>query len=102
MFALLFLGCVALAHGKISHPKVQVNSRTAKLDDTDRNTLICHVSGFRPPDITITFLKNGQEMADAKQTDLAFEHHQAYGLHAKERGEVHLQGRHMQTIKDYT
>ena len=51
---------------------MQIYSRNpGKLDET--NTLICHVSGFHPPDISITLLKNGVEIQGAKQTDLAFE-----------------------------
>lgn len=37
------------------------------------NTLICHVSGFHPPDISIELLKDGVMIPEAKQTDLAFE-----------------------------
>ncbi|XP_062339638.1 beta-2-microglobulin-like [Osmerus eperlanus] len=36
-------------------------------------TLICHASGFHPPDISIDLLKNGVVMPDARQTDPAFE-----------------------------
>uniref|UniRef100_A0A4W5LQE5 Beta-2-microglobulin n=1 Tax=Hucho hucho TaxID=62062 RepID=A0A4W5LQE5_9TELE len=53
-------------------PKVQVYSRNPGEYGKD-NTLICHVSGFHPPDISIQLLKNGVEIPDAKQTDLAFE-----------------------------
>lgn len=34
--------------------------------------MICHVTGFHPPDISITLEKNGVEIPDAKQTDLVF------------------------------
>ncbi|KAG5267240.1 hypothetical protein AALO_G00219540 [Alosa alosa] len=70
-FAILFyLGSCAL--GKQFPPKVQVYSRNpGKLGE--KNTLICHVSDFHPPDITITLLRNGVEIPDANQTDLAFE-----------------------------
>ncbi|XP_029901908.1 beta-2-microglobulin-like [Myripristis murdjan] len=57
---------------KDSPPKVQVYSRNPGDFDKD-NTLICHVSGFHPPDITIELLKNGVLMDNANQTDLAFE-----------------------------
>lgn len=67
---LFFLGSGAL--GKQSPPKVQVYSRNpGRLGEA--NTLICHVSDFHPPDITITLLKDGVEIEGAKQSDLAFE-----------------------------
>lgn len=36
------------------------------------NTLICHVTNFHPPDITIQLMKDGVEIPNAMQTDLAF------------------------------
>ncbi|KAM8739830.1 beta-2-microglobulin-like [Acanthopagrus schlegelii] len=62
-----------------SPPKVQVYSR-APGEFGKANTLICHVSGFHPPEITIELLKNGEEMLGAKQTDLAFEENWHYHL----------------------
>ncbi|XP_071358144.1 beta-2-microglobulin-like [Trachinotus anak] len=56
---------------KVSPPKVQVYSRDPGQYGS-KNTLICHVSNFHPPDITIQLMKNGMEIPDAKQTDLAF------------------------------
>ncbi|XP_040886084.1 beta-2-microglobulin-like [Toxotes jaculatrix] len=56
---------------KHSPPKVQVYSRDPGEYGLD-NTLICHVSNFHPPDITIELLKNEMEMPQTKQTDLAF------------------------------
>ncbi|XP_066578128.1 beta-2-microglobulin-like [Amia ocellicauda] len=53
-------------------PKVQVYSRNPGEFDKD-NTLICHVSGFHPPDIKIDLLKDGHPITDFKQSDLAFE-----------------------------
>lgn len=44
------------------------------------NTLICHVSKFHPPEITIELLKNGEVIPEAKQTDLAFEEKWFYHL----------------------
>ncbi|XP_072529205.1 beta-2-microglobulin-like [Salminus brasiliensis] len=57
---------------KESHPKVQVYSYSPG-EFGKENVLICHVSGFHPPDISIELLKNGVEIPNAKQTDLAFE-----------------------------
>lgn len=63
----------------VAPPKVQVYSHSpGELDQA--NNLICHVSGFHPPEITIELLKNGQEMSDAKQNDLAFEDNWYYHL----------------------
>ncbi|XP_037318072.1 beta-2-microglobulin-like [Pungitius pungitius] len=52
-------------------PKVQVYSHHPGEFDKE-NTLICHVSGFHPPDITIQLMKDNEEIPNAKQTDLAF------------------------------
>ncbi|KAG9270440.1 beta-2-microglobulin-like [Astyanax mexicanus] len=65
-----FLGVSSFA--KESPPKVQVYSRNPGEFGKD-NVLICHVSGFHPPDITIDLLENGTPIPNAKQTDLAFE-----------------------------
>lgn len=56
----------------LADPKVQVYSYSPG-EFGKENVLICHVSGFHPPDITIELLKNGVEIPDAQQTDLAFE-----------------------------
>ncbi|KAJ8268824.1 hypothetical protein COCON_G00114310 [Conger conger] len=56
----------------ITPPKVQVYSRNPGTYGLP-NTLICHVSGFHPPDINIELLRNGEPIPDAHQTDLAFE-----------------------------
>ncbi|KPP58464.1 beta2-microglobulin-like, partial [Scleropages formosus] len=56
----------------IAPPTVQVYSHyPGKYGE--RNTLICHVSGFYPPDIQIDLLKNGHVIQETYQTDLAFE-----------------------------
>ncbi|XP_017551836.1 beta-2-microglobulin, like [Pygocentrus nattereri] len=74
----LLMSFVALAvlsassFAKVSSPKVQVYSRNPG-EYGKENVLICHVSGFHPPDITIDLLKNGAEIQNTKQTDLAFE-----------------------------
>lgn len=59
-------------------PKVQIYSRSPGHHGED-NILICHASGFHPPELNIELLKNGKEM-DAKQTDLAFEENWYYHL----------------------
>ncbi|KAG5267241.1 hypothetical protein AALO_G00219550 [Alosa alosa] len=107
-FALVFALIAVMAHGKISKPKVQVYSRNpGKLDDTNENTLICHVSGFHPPDITITLLKDGVEIPNAQQTDLAFESGWQFHLtkHVKfqpKKGESYVcKVRHMAETKSY-
>ncbi|KAI4880717.1 hypothetical protein NFI96_015068, partial [Prochilodus magdalenae] len=76
MHLLLSLAVLAVlsasSFAKESPPKVQVYSRNPGEYGKD-NVLICHVSGFHPPDIQIDLLKNGVAMPDTKQTDLAFE-----------------------------
>ncbi|XP_053480268.1 beta-2-microglobulin, like [Ictalurus furcatus] len=62
----------ASAFAKESPPKIQVYSRNPG-EFGKANTLICHVSDFHPPDITIELLKNGEVIPNAEQTDLAFE-----------------------------
>ncbi|XP_054480402.1 beta-2-microglobulin-like [Anoplopoma fimbria] len=52
-------------------PKVQVYSHKPG-EYGKENTLICRVSGFHPPDITIELMKNDMEIPEAQQTDLAF------------------------------
>lgn len=56
----------------LAEPKVQVYSRNPG-EYGKENVLICYVSGFHPPDITIELLKDGVEIKDSTQTDLAFE-----------------------------
>lgn len=55
----------------LAAPKVQVYSRNPGKFGSE-NILICHVSGFHPPDITIQLMKDEQELPHAQQTDLAF------------------------------
>ncbi|XP_028426536.1 beta-2-microglobulin [Perca flavescens] len=76
---LVGLLCLCPSTAKESPPKVQVYSREPGHFD-QANTLICHVSGFHPPEITIELLKNGQELPGSKQTDLAFEENWHYHL----------------------
>ncbi|XP_043103430.1 beta-2-microglobulin, like [Puntigrus tetrazona] len=68
--ALVLLSAICFA--KKSPPKVQVYSRNPG-EYGKKNVLICYVSDFHPPDITITLKKNGQEIQNSHQTDLAFE-----------------------------
>ncbi|KAI3366510.1 hypothetical protein L3Q82_000643 [Scortum barcoo] len=60
-------------------PEVQVYSREPG-DFNKLNTLICYVRNFHPPEIRIELLKNGQEIREARQTDLAFEENWHYHL----------------------
>ncbi|XP_047430797.1 beta-2-microglobulin-like [Mugil cephalus] len=75
MKLILFLAAVAAVYcsvdSKYTPPKVQVYSRDPG-EFGKENTLICHVSNFHPPDITIQLLKEGDELPNAQQTDLAF------------------------------
>ncbi|KAK5599832.1 Beta-2-microglobulin [Crenichthys baileyi] len=64
---------------KVASPKVQIYSRNPGNFGTE-NVLICHVSGFHPPEIKIDLLKNQGEIPGAKQTDLAFEENWHYHL----------------------
>lgn len=74
---LVALFCLSTATD--SSPMVQVYSRIPG-EFGKPNTLICHVSGFHPPQITIELQKNGQEIPGATQTDLAFEKTWQYHL----------------------
>ncbi|XP_071391066.1 beta-2-microglobulin-like [Centroberyx affinis] len=75
MNAVLCLAALAAifcaVESKTSPPKVQVYSHQPGVYG-EKNTLICHVTNFHPPDITIRLLKNGEELPEAVQTDLAF------------------------------
>ncbi|XP_041092713.1 beta-2-microglobulin-like [Polyodon spathula] len=59
-------------------PKVQIYSRNVG-ELGKPNTLICHVSGFHPPNIKLELQKNGQDIEEAQQSDLAF--HQGWHFH---------------------
>ncbi|XP_014817066.1 PREDICTED: beta-2-microglobulin [Calidris pugnax] len=52
-------------------PKVEVYSRKRAVVG-EENTLNCFVSGFHPPKIEITLLKNNQPMSDVKYADMSF------------------------------
>ncbi|XP_029317943.1 beta-2-microglobulin-like [Cottoperca gobio] len=73
LFCLSALVAVSFAvDSKHSPAKVQVYSRMPA-EYGYENILICYVSDFHPPDISIQLLKNGEEISNANQTDLAFE-----------------------------
>nr|XP_046234722.1 beta-2-microglobulin-like [Scatophagus argus] len=91
---------------KHTPPKVQVYSRNPGKFGDD-NTLICHATGFHPPDISIQLLKNGEELPGAKQTDLAFRQNWQFHL-TKSVAFTPMTGQkfsckitHGGTIKDY-
>ncbi|KAM9771510.1 beta-2-microglobulin [Syngnathus typhle] len=66
-----FLTAVYLVDSKFQAPTVQVYSHLpAKFGEP--NILICHVSQFHPPDITIQLFKNGEELQKTNETDLSF------------------------------
>ncbi|KAK7878899.1 hypothetical protein WMY93_030833 [Mugilogobius chulae] len=67
---LVALVCAVEAKEARNPPKVQLYSRDPG-QFGKQNTLICHVSEFHPPDITIELLKDGTPL-DSEQTDLAF------------------------------
>ncbi|XP_054069551.1 beta-2-microglobulin [Rissa tridactyla] len=52
-------------------PKVEVYSRKRAVVG-EENTLNCFVSGFHPPKIEITLLKNGAPMSDVQYADMSF------------------------------
>ncbi|XP_024118728.1 beta-2-microglobulin [Oryzias melastigma] len=91
LFVSMDLG-VSMKEKNEKAPQVQVYSRLPG-NFGIKNTLICHTSGFHPPEISIKLLKNGAEM-ESKQTDLAFEENWHYHLtkHAvftPEKGETY-------------
>lgn len=75
----LLLGLTGLSAVKKISPKVQVYTRSPGHYGT-ANTLICHVSGFHPPEITIELLRNDKEIPGSQQTDLAFEENWHYHM----------------------
>lgn len=76
----VFVGlfCLIDATKQIS-PKVQVYSRSPGFYGKP-NMLLCHVSDFYPPEITIELLKGDNVLPGGKQTDLAFEENWSYHL----------------------
>ncbi|XP_060923987.1 beta-2-microglobulin-like [Limanda limanda] len=69
--------CCSLA--KDAPPKVQVYTRVQE-EIGKANILICHVTCFYPPLITIDLLKNGETIPKANQTELGFEDNWNYHL----------------------
>ncbi|KAM9823914.1 beta-2-microglobulin [Neosynchiropus ocellatus] len=65
-----FLALFYLSEATYNPPKVKVYSQNPGKFDA-ANKLICHVTDFHPPDISISLLRNGQEI-DSEQSDLAF------------------------------
>ncbi|XP_059182156.1 beta-2-microglobulin-like [Centropristis striata] len=76
---LVALLCISMSTAKDHPPIVKVYSREPGMFGKP-NTLICHVSGFHPPQITIELLKDGRVIPEAEQTDLAFEETWFYHL----------------------
>nr|WIM36833.1 beta-2-microglobulin-1 [Ogcocephalus cubifrons] len=76
---LLALVAVVYCSEKYAPPKVQVYT-TAPGKHGRENVLVCFVSGFHPPDVTIVLIKNGREIVEARQTDLAFKHNWQFHL----------------------
>ncbi|KAL4640672.1 interleukin-1 receptor-associated kinase 3-like isoform X2 [Arapaima gigas] len=64
--------CVVVS-ARESPPKVSVYTRNPG-EHGKPNKLICHTTGFHPPDIEITLTKNGQPIpeSECKQSDLTF------------------------------
>ncbi|NXP11286.1 B2MG protein, partial [Thinocorus orbignyianus] len=52
-------------------PKVEVYARKRAVVG-EENILNCFVSGFHPPKIDITLLKNGEPMSGVKYADMSF------------------------------
>lgn len=55
----------------LAPPKVQVYTRDPG-EYGKENTLICRLSKFHPPDVTVQILKDGVEVPHSHQSDLAF------------------------------
>ncbi|XP_034381840.1 beta-2-microglobulin [Cyclopterus lumpus] len=77
--AVVGLLCFPPSIAKSSPPMVEVYSQRPG-DVGKKNTLICHVTNFYPPEISIELLKNYQVMPGANNTDLAFEENWHYHL----------------------
>lgn len=63
----------------LASPKVQVYTQTPG-EVGKANVLLCHMSGFHSPQISIELLKNGHSLSGSLQTDLAFEKSWQYYL----------------------
>ncbi|KQK75119.1 beta-2-microglobulin [Amazona aestiva] len=71
MRGLILVLVLAVLGGADEAPKVDVYSRDLVTMGKE-NTLNCFVSGFYPPKIEISLLKNGEPMNNVKYTDLSF------------------------------
>lgn len=60
-------------------PKVQVYTQTPG-EVGKANMLMCHITGFHPPQISIDLLRNGHILSGGLQTDLVFEGNWLYRL----------------------
>ncbi|XP_013882010.1 beta-2-microglobulin [Austrofundulus limnaeus] len=79
VFVVLLVCLSNFVSAKLASPKVQVYSRNPG-EFGKPNVLICHVSGFHPPEIRIDLLRNKEEIPGSEQTDLAFEENWHYHL----------------------
>lgn len=90
----------------LAPPKVLVYSHNPG-EFENENILICHVSGFHPPDITIQLMKDEVEIKGANQTDLAFKQNWHFHLtktvaFTPSRGQKYsCKVTHGMTVKDY-
>lgn len=97
---------IPLSSSSTAPPKVQVYSHKPG-EFGKENTLICYVSEFHPPDITIQLFKDGKEITNANQTDLAFKQNWHFHLTKSAfftpiSGEKYLcKVTHGKTVKDY-
>ncbi|XP_072309475.1 beta-2-microglobulin-like [Eucyclogobius newberryi] len=64
---------------KDAAPKVQIYTRAPGHYD-EENILICHASGFYPPELELQLLHDGKVMEGTNQSDLAFEEDWFYHL----------------------
>ncbi|KAJ1125526.1 hypothetical protein NDU88_003955 [Pleurodeles waltl] len=53
-------------------PKVSIYT-TSPLEEGKENTVVCLVSGFHPPKITVEMLRNGEVITNLKAMDMTFE-----------------------------
>ncbi|XP_039621012.1 beta-2-microglobulin-like [Polypterus senegalus] len=72
LVALAVFGAVLCSvSAKEGKPKVQIYSKFPGEYGKD-NVLICHVSGFHPPNIKVKLIKNDADIPGTKTSDLAF------------------------------
>nr|XP_060611587.1 beta-2-microglobulin-like [Anolis sagrei ordinatus] len=68
---LAFLLCLAVLEALQKEPNVQVYSRYPAVKGKN-NTLHCYAEGFHPPEIDVTFEKDGVLIEKVKKSDLTF------------------------------